>query len=149
METVGDLLRTKGSNVYTIYREKTVKDAIAVLVEHNIGSLVVLDEDHRIDGIMTERDLLKQSYKYGPSIMGMKVREVMTPRDRLIVSFIDDRLDYVLQVMTQNRIRHMPVILGERLLGMLSIGDVVKARHEVIAAENHYLRDYITDKYPA
>ena len=149
MDTVGDLLQTKGSNVYTIYCEKTVADAIAVLVEHNIGSLVVLDEDHRIAGIMTERDLLKQSYKHGPDIMRMKVREVMTPRDRLIVSLIEDRLEYVLQVMTRNRIRHMPVIMGERLLGMLSLGDVVKARHEVIATENHYLRDYLTDKYPA
>lgn len=149
METVGDLLKVKGSRVHTIYREKTVEDAIAILVEHNIGSLVVLDEDHRIAGIMTERDLLNRSYRHGADFMRMKVSEVMTPRDKLIVALAEDRLEYVMQVMTLNRIRHLPVIHGERLLGMLSIGDVVKARQEVASAENRYLRDYITDKYPA
>ena len=149
METVGDLLKSKGTQVYTAYQEKTVGEAIATLVEHNIGSLVVVDAEHRIAGIMTERDLLRRSYTHGPDFLAMRVNDVMTGRDRLIVCLVEDRLEYVLQVMTGNRIRHIPVIQGERLLGMLSIGDVVKALHQAAAAENHYLRDYLTDKYPA
>ncbi|HUU28544.1 MAG TPA: CBS domain-containing protein [archaeon] len=148
METVSDLLRMKGSQVLTIYGNKTVEDAIATLVEHNVGSLLVLGEQHEIVGIITERDILRKCYHKGPDIAKMKVNEAMTGKDELIVSLPEDRLDYILQVMTQNRIRHIPVVDGANLLGILSIGDVVKAQLAMVRTENHYLRDYLGDKYP-
>ncbi|MFH1069949.1 MAG: CBS domain-containing protein [Candidatus Glassbacteria bacterium] len=149
METVGDLLKTKGSKVYTTYDDKTIAEALAVLVEHNIGSLIVNDHQHNIAGIITERDIMRVSHRLGGEFLKAKVRDAMTPREELIVGVTEDTLDYIMQVMTQNKIRHVPIIHGERLLGMLSIGDVVKARLDAIQTENHYLRDYLGDKYPA
>ena len=149
MDTVNELLKMKGSQVLTVYETNTVEDAMALLVEHNIGSLVVLDGQHKIAGIITERDIMRKCYRRGVDFFKMKVSETMTGKDDLIVGMIEDRLDYIMQVMTQNRIRHVPIIDGERLLGMLSIGDVVKAQLDAVQAENHYLRDFLGDKYPA
>ena len=148
METVGDLLRLKGSQVLTTYEDKSVADAVAALVEHNIGSLIVLDDQHSITGIITERDIMRMSHRKGAEFLETKVKDSMTGKDELIVGVVDDTLDYIMQVMTQNKIRHVPIVEGDRLLGMLSIGDVVKARLHAVQAENHYLRDYLGDKYP-
>jgi CBS domain-containing protein len=149
MNTVGDLLKTKGSKVYTTYDDKTIADALAILVEHNIGSLIVNDHKHNIAGIISERDIMRISHRLGGDFLKAKVKDAMTPREELIVGVTEDTLDYIMQVMTQNKIRHVPIIHGDRLLGMLSIGDVVKARLDAIQTENHYLRDYLGDKYPA
>ncbi|MBW7996376.1 MAG: CBS domain-containing protein [Candidatus Glassbacteria bacterium] len=149
MSTVGDLLKTKGSQVLTTYEDNLIADTVAVLVEHNIGSLIVMDHEHHIVGIITERDIMRVSHRKGPDFGKTKVGEVMTPRDDLVVGLLEDTVDYIMQVMTQNKIRHVPIIDKERLLGMLSIGDVVKARLDAVQTENHYLRDYLGDKYPA
>lgn len=149
MDKVSDLLKSKGSQVWTVYEDKTVVQAIAVLVEHNIGSLIVLDDQHRIAGIITERDVLRKSHSHGLECGEMKVGQAMTGKDDLIIGLPDDTLDYIMQVMTQNRIRHVPIMDGERLLGMISIGDVVKARLDAVQTENHYLREFLGDKYPA
>ncbi len=149
MSKVGDLLKIKGSQVLTTYEDNSIADAVAVLVEHNIGSLIVMDREHNIAGIITERDIMRASHRKREQCLDTRVGEVMTPRDRLVVGLVDDTLDYIMRVMTQNKIRHVPIIDKERLLGMLSIGDVVKARLDAVQAENHYLRDYLGDKYPA
>ena len=149
MDKVTDLLKSKGSQVWTVYEDKTVEQAIAILVEHNIGSLIVLDDQHRIAGIITERDVLRREYRHGSECSKMKVSEAMTDKEDLIIGLPDDSLDYIMQVMTQNHIRHVPIVEGERLLGMISIGDVVKARLDAVQAENHYLREFLGDKYPA
>ena len=78
-----------------------------------------------------------------------KVSEAMTGKEDLIIGLPDDSLDYIMQVMTQNHIRHVPIVEGERLLGIISIGDVVKARLDAVQTENHYLREFLGDKYPA
>jgi len=149
METVGDLLRVKGSQVLTTYEEKTVADALATLVKHNIGSLIVLDGQHNIAGIITERDIMRLSHRKGEEFLGTKVKDAMTGKEGLIVGVVGDSLDYIMQVMTQNKIRHVPIMEGDRMLGLLSIGDVVKAQLHAVQAENHYLRDFLGDKYPA
>jgi CBS domain-containing protein len=149
MDKVSDLLKLKGSQVWTVYEDKTVVQAIALLVEHNIGSLIVIDGQHRIAGIITERDVLRKSHSHGLECGEMKVSQAMTGKDDLIIGLPDDTLDYIMQVMTQNRIRHVPIMDGERLLGMISIGDVVKARLDAVQTENHYLREFLGDKYPA
>lgn len=132
MSKVGDLLKVKGSQVLTTYKDNVIADAVAVLVEHNIGSLIVMDREHNIAGIITERDIMRASHREGPDFVKIKVGDVMTSRDDLIVGVVDDSLDYIMQVMTQNKIRHVPIIDKERLLGMLSIGDVVKARLDAV-----------------
>lgn len=143
---VRDILKGKGAEVATIGAEETVRDAVRKLVEKNIGSLLVLDERGGIAGIITERDVLKQCNQRLDSINALKVKEVMT-KD-LIVASPDDDLDYVENIMTQNRVRHLPIVAGKKLEGIISIGDLVNLLRGECKVENRYLQDYISGKYP-
>ena len=138
---VRDLLCGKGTAVATIQPEATVRDAMAALVNLRIGSLVVTNTEGRMIGIITERDLLRECALHNEQITQTRVGEVMTTH--LIIGVPDDEVSYVMGVMTHNRIRHLPIVSGDHLEGMISIGDVVKAQLEEVAVENRYLRDYI------
>jgi CBS domain-containing protein len=138
---VQDLLRAKGTAVMTIHPEATLYDALAALVHHRIGSLVVTDDAGKVVGIITERDLLRECATRGERLKELQIREVMTTH--LIIGVPDDDVGYVMGIMTQNRIRHLPIIDGQRLEGLISIGDVVKAQLEETEFENRYLKDYI------
>jgi CBS domain-containing protein len=144
---VKDILQEKGAEVATIGADKTVFEAIKSLVEKNIGSLLVLDEKSAIVGIITERDILKECNQRYESLMQTKVKDVMTKN--VIVASPEDDIDYVENIMTENRVRHLPVISGQKLVGLISIGDVVKVQRGECRVENRYLKDYISGKYPA
>jgi CBS domain-containing protein len=143
---VKDILKNKGTEVATIGAERTICDAVKTLVEKNIGSLLVLDENDKIVGIITERDILKECNRRCELLKQTKVQEVMT-KD-LIIGSSDDDIDYVEGVMTQNRVRHLPIISNQKLEGLISIGDVVKVLHRECKVENRYLKDLISGKYP-
>ena len=143
---IADILRKKGSDVVTIEPQKTVWDAIQTLNEHKIGAAVVTDTDDRVVGIISERDILQAAAKQRESIKDLSIADIMTTD--LIIGVADDRLDYVMGVMTQNRIRHLPVMDEEKLIGIVSIGDVVKSLSQEREIEIKYLTDYITGKYP-
>jgi len=138
---VQDLLLTKGPEVITIRPEETLYDALTVLVHHQIGSLVVTSPLGKVVGIITERDLLRACVTHGERLKEVPVQEVMTTH--LIIGVPDDNVGYVMGIMTKNRIRHLPIIEGQRLEGLISIGDVVKAQLEETEFENRYLKDYI------
>ncbi|MGH7571564.1 MAG: CBS domain-containing protein [Gemmatimonadota bacterium] len=143
---VRSILEGKGSTeVVTIDPDRTIQEAIASLVEHNIGSLVVVDERGELAGIITERDILRVCIGGGDRLATTRVAEVMT-RD-LIVGDSDDSIDYVMGVMTQNRVRHLPIIGRRGLRGMVSIGDVVKIQLHEKEYENRHLREYIQGSY--
>ncbi len=144
---VRDILKDKGSEVATIGAEETICDAVKTLVEKNIGSLLVLDEKGGISGIITERDILKQCNLCLDSFKEKRVKDVMTKN--LIVASPDDDLDYVENIMTQNRVRHLPIILNQKLEGIISIGDLVNMLRGECHMENRYLKDYISGKYPS
>ena len=144
---VKDILKNKGAEVATIGAEKTICDAVKTLVEKNIGSLLVKDEKGAIAGIVTERDILKQCNLCLESFKETKVKDVMTKN--LIVASPDDDLDYVENIMTQNRVRHLPIIANQKLEGIISIGDLVNVLRGQCKVENRYLKDYISGKYPA
>ena len=144
---VRDILKDKGTEVATIGAEKTICDAVKTLVEKNIGSLLVKDEKGAIAGIVTERDILKQCNLCLESFKETKVKDVMTKN--LIVASPDDDLDYVENIMTQNRVRHLPIIANQKLEGIISIGDLVNVLRGQCKVENRYLKDYISGKYPA
>lgn len=137
---IREIIQTKGAFVVTVDPDRSVLDAMKVLVEHGIGAVVVMSGDE-IAGIMSERDVLRLGASSPASLETTRVGEVMT-RD-LIVAVPDDDLDYAMQVMTKNRIRHLPIVEGGRLAGMLSIGDVVNAARRTVESENRHLRDYI------
>lgn len=143
---VKDILAAKGSRVVTISKETGVIEAMSIFSANRIGSLLIVDEAENILGIIGARDVLMAVVNHSDTIKTLKVESIMTTN--LIVGTEDDSVDYILAVMTENRIRHVPIMQGRELKGMVSIGDVVKALLTEKAVENRYLKDYIADKYP-
>jgi CBS domain-containing protein len=137
-----DVLRNKGSHVYTIGPDHTVQDAVQGLMQHRIGALLVVDGQGAAVGIITERDVLRECQTRSDQLARIRVREAMS-RD-LIVGLPDDDIRYTMGIMTENRVRHLPVIDRGAVAGMISIGDMVKACLEETEYENRYLREYIS-----
>jgi CBS domain-containing protein len=145
---VSDVLKVKGSGVNTITFHSTIRQALQNITENKVGSLVVVDESQCPIGIITERDIVRLVYEKGVSDwQKIAVNEVMTKN--IIVGFPDDDVEYIMQLMTSNRIRHVPILKDNKLAGIISIGDVVKSLLKDVKAENRYLSDYISGKYPA
>ncbi len=143
--TLQEILKSKGNTVYTIEPTATLEEVVSRLIQHNVGSLLVCDRDlsdgEKPVGIVTERDILHVVAKHRGSLASMRVGEHMSPR--LITATPQDSIEAVMGVMTENRIRHLPVLNDNRLVGMVSIGDVVKASHDQLAMENQFMKDYI------
>lgn len=143
---VKDVLKTKGPEVVTIHDEKMIFEAMEVLVKNKIGSLLALDQHGSIAGILTERDILYVSYTKYDVLKTTPVKDVMTTD--LFIGEPEDELDAVENLMTENRIRHLPILEKKRLVGIISMGDVVKHQKKVSEFENRHLKDYIDSKYP-
>lgn len=134
------ILRTKGYDVHTIAAESSVLDAVAALVERNIGSLVIV-HGQRPAGILTERDILRLTARSPDELSRTTVGAVMTRE--LVTAGLTDDLHDAMAVMTDNRIRHLPIMEGERIVGIVSIGDLVNACRTLAESENVQLRAYI------
>jgi CBS domain-containing protein len=146
MPQVADILANKGTAVYTVDKMATVYKAIKNMVEANIGAVIVTEDD-KACGIFTERDYLRRIVLEGKTSRTTRVEEVMT--DRLIVVDNSRDLEECMSIMTQARIRHLPVVDNGRLAGIVSIGDIIKQISKQREAEVRYLTDYIAGKYPA
>ncbi len=142
-----DILAAKGNRVVTIEKDTGVIDAMSIFSANRIGSLLIVDKNSNILGIIGARDVLMAVVNHFDKLKTMTVEAIMTTN--LIVGTEDDSVDYILAIMTENRIRHIPIMNGKELKGMISIGDVVKALLKEKDVENRYLKDYIADKYPA
>lgn len=143
---VKDILATKGSRVITVVKSTPVLDAMSIFSANRVGSLLVVDKDDTILGIIAARDVLMAVVNHLDDIKTISVDKVMTTN--LIVGSPDDKIEYIQAVMTENRVRHIPILEGKELQGMVSIGDVVKSQLKEKDVENKYLKDYIADKYP-
>lgn len=143
---VKDILAVKGSRVVTIEKSTLVLDAMSIFSANRVGSLLVVDKDETILGIIAARDVLMAVLNHLDKIKTITVESVMTTN--LIIGTEDDSIDYIQAIMTENRIRHVPIVEGRKLKGLVSIGDVVKALMKEKDVENRYLKDYIADKYP-
>jgi CBS domain-containing protein len=130
MRTVSDILQTKGSEVYTINETKTVFDALMVMDEHQIGSLMVIKAG-KLVGMVTERDYASKVIIKGKQSKSTPIEEIMTKN--LVVAKCDTTINECMALMTDRHIRHLPVIENENLVGLVSIGDVVK---EIIDEQN-------------
>ena len=137
--TVDMILRGKGRDVETIPAEATVMMAIQVFTAKGIGALVVTPDGKRVEGVLSERDVVRGLARFGADVLGMRVAEVMsgpapmcTPRDSV---------KHVMEEMTRTRHRHLPVADEAGLAGIVSIGDVVKSRLEELELETNVLRD--------
>jgi CBS domain-containing protein len=139
---VRDILKTKGPEVLTIGEEKLLSEAIEKLVVNKIGVLLVLSAQAKIIGIISERDIVRVCHS-APNDYGNKlIKEVMTTN--VIIAEADDEVDYVESTMTENRIRHLPIVDKKVLVGLISIGDLVKNQLHKQRSENKYLMDYIS-----
>lgn len=144
---VKDILAVKGSRVITTHQDNTVMEAIALFFANKVGSLIVVDEHDNIKGILAPNDILKAVHNDLGNVTRTKVSQYMSKE--LIVAKQEDDIDYIQAVMTENRVRHIPIIEKGKLMGLVSIGDVVKAQLKIKDVENQYLKEYIEGKYPA
>jgi len=139
--TIGDILTTKSQDVITITGDKTIHEAIKVLVKHNIGALLVLDKKEKLLGIISERDILRESAERDRELRKTKVKDVMSTD--LIIGVPDDDISYTMGIMTNNRIRHLPIMDNDNIVGIVSLGDVVKAQLDEREYDNRYLKQYM------
>jgi CBS domain-containing protein len=138
---VGQVLRRKGHNVITVDGSESVRGALALLAEHGIGALLVSADGRRIDGILSERDIARGLHERGAGLLGDTVSSVMTAEVHTCVATAG--VHDLAQMMTDRRVRHVPVVDGDELIGIVSIGDVVKARLDELEDERRQLVDYI------
>ncbi|MBB4915722.1 CBS domain-containing protein [Streptosporangium saharense] len=138
---IGKILQAKGSAVTTVSPGATVKDLLGLLAEHNIGAAVVSEDGFSIAGIVSERDVVRQLHERGPGVLQAPVSSIMTTEVRTCAP--DANADDLRQTMTTHRIRHVPVVTGGRLVGLVSIGDVVKSSIESLETERAHLVDYL------
>src|SRR5215210_8462961 len=136
---VAEILRTKGHRVVTVAPTATVAEAAALLERNRIGAAVVSADGRRLDGLLDESDIVRAVVRDGPEGLNRPVRDAMTREPATCAP--DDRITSVMAVMTQRRQRHLPVLSGGELAGLVSIGDAVKARLSELELEARVLRD--------
>lgn len=139
--TVARILSEKGRSVVTVTPDRTLDDAIHVLAEESIGALVVCDEG-KLVGIISERDIMRALARHGAAALDDPITRFMTRK--VVTCTRHSTIEEVLDLMTDGRFRHVPVIEDGRLAGLVSIGDAVKHRIAAVEAEHQALRDYIT-----
>jgi CBS domain-containing protein len=139
--TVASLLDEKGREVFSVSPATSVVDAAALLREHGIGSVIVLDQEQAIVGLVSERDIVRGLAEKGSQLMQEPVHSIMT--HKVIIANSSDNMMLVMACMSERRIRHLPVVEEGRLIGVISIGDVVKARISELEGQSETLRDYI------
>jgi CBS domain-containing protein len=139
---ITDVLRRKGDNVVIIAPTETVRDLLRMLAEYRVGALVVSSGSGVVDGIVSERDVVRKLHTDGDLVLDLPVSRIMTAAVHTCA--LEDSLDDLMGTMTEHRIRHVPVVVEGRLSGIVSIGDVVKNRLEELQSERDQLTAYIT-----
>ena len=138
---IDDLLNGKGRDVATVPPDATIRQVLAELDRHKIGALVVCGADRHPEGIISERDIVRHLHLHDAVVLDSQVADLMV-RDVLTIGPQAD-VESLMEVMTTHRIRHVPVLEDGRLVGIVSIGDVVKQRLDALADDNRVLHDYI------
>jgi len=139
---IGDILERKGGGVATIGADATVAEAVAELARHGIGALVVSGDGAHVEGIVSERDVVRHLGRQRRDLLDQPVRAIMTTPVHTVGE--DDEVERVMGTMTTERIRHLPVTRDGVLVGIVSIGDVVKHTIEQLQLDRKLLEDYIT-----
>jgi len=138
------ILEHKDRPPITIKENSTIEEALKLMNENHIGALIVENKQSKLAGILTERDILyKLGDNFNKDLTHKKVSEAMTKADNLIIGHKEDTIGYAMNVFTKNKIRHLPVMEGDAVVGMVSIGDLVKALLEDTEFENKMLKDYV------
>jgi CBS domain-containing protein len=138
---VRDIIGAKGNDVASVSPEDSIEDAVRLLSEWRVGALVVSSEEGSLDGVLSERDVVRHLHG-GADTLQRRVGELMT--SEVVTCAPDDTIADLMELMTERRIRHLPVVEDEALIGIVSIGDVVKARLAELEDERKHLETYIT-----
>jgi CBS domain-containing protein len=139
---ISDLLRVKGTTVVTVTPDTRVRQLLQVLTDNKIGAVVVSVDGTSVDGIVSERDVVRGFAQRGAAVMSEPVTEIYTAEVRTVAP--ETSLDDVMRLMTEHRLRHAPVVVDGALTGLVSIGDVVKNRIDELETERTALSDYIS-----
>lgn len=139
---VDHILRSKGTDVVCIPSETKVGAVVDLLCERRIGALIVSDADEKVLGVISERDIIRGMQEQGAKVFDMVASELMSREVHSVMR--QDSVDHVMALMTDRRIRHLPVVEGGVLMGVISIGDVVKHKIAKTEQEAQALREYIT-----
>lgn len=137
-----DVLRRKADGVVTVAPDATVSDLLATLAEHRIGAAVVSSDGKAVEGIVSERDVVRAVAERGAGVLQEPVRQICTTEVHTCTP--DAHVEDLMRVMTEQRIRHVPVVVDGALSGIVSIGDVVKSRMQELESERTALADYIS-----
>jgi len=138
---VSQILKTKGNAVTSVPPEMTLAEVIDTLARGRIGAVLVMKGGSEVAGILSERDVVRGLAEHGARLLDMRASELMTKS--VVTCAPDNTVEEIMQEMTNSRTRHIPVLEGGRLRGIISIGDVVKNRLEELSAESDMLRNYI------
>ena len=142
---IEQILNDKGREVITLRADDTLREAARLLDERRIGAVVTLDADGEIVGVLSERDIVRQFAREGAAALEMKVGNAMT---RAVITISAEApIDQALQLMTDRRIRHLPVVRNERLTGFVSIGDLVKWKIAETEAEAQAMKSYLSAQF--
>jgi len=139
---ISDVLRVKGTQVVTVTPDTTVRHLLAVLAEHRIGAVVVSHDGTTVDGIASERDIVRAFGERDAAVMSELVTAIYTAEVHTVTP--ETSLEDVMRMMTERRVRHAPVVVDGGLRGIVSIGDVVKNRIDELETERTHLTNYIT-----
>lgn len=143
--SIASILDRKGREVKTATPRQTVSDVVAALRERDIGALVVVDDEGHVVGIVSERDVVRRIAQVGTDVLDLHVEDVMTAPVHTCAP--SATIDELMEQMTERRIRHLPVCEGDHLVGIVSIGDVVKERFEELRQQTRQLEDYVSGSY--
>jgi CBS domain-containing protein len=139
--TVARILAEKGRDVFTTQPHRTLREVIAMLAERGVGAVVVADDSMAVLGILSERDVVRVIAHAGAAALDEQVSRFMTPKVTTVTR--GATIDHLMQTMTEGRFRHLPVVEDGRLIGIVSIGDVVKRHISAIDGERQALKEYI------
>lgn len=141
---ISEILQTKGSAVVTVRPDQSVRELVSLLAAHNVGATVVSDDQRDVLGIVSERDVVRGLVD-GAEVLDHRVAAIMTPADRVRTCAPNESVDRLAELMTANRIRHVPVLDDDGVLcGLVSIGDVVKSRIGELQLQRDELEHYVT-----
>jgi CBS-domain-containing membrane protein len=143
---VKDILKSKGRDTITTSPDTKIRQAMELLIDNQISCLPVVGENGALQGIISDKDIFRMAFQDPEGLTEATVGELMTTN--VIIGLPEDEVGYIAGVMTNNRIRHIPIVEQRRLVGLISVGDVVKTQMENIKVENRYLWQYIEGSYP-
>jgi CBS domain-containing protein len=138
---VADVLRAKGPVVATVTQDTVVAGVLAVMAEQRVGAVVVVD-DEAVVGMVWERDVVRYLHERGAALIESPISEIMNTD--VVSCVLSDQVDDIMRTMTERRIRHLPVVIDGELRGIVSLGDLVKARIDELEADRAHLQSYIS-----